>query len=575
MDRRTKDPTFAILRTLPLLVLVGLGCSASPGDVSVLGAPTSESTRPSLDPLRPGASIVCDSPDTVGGAPAVYMLSAMNHKLQHYPEFAATIGIDLVRDCESGQRFMDGYVAYRADHPHFDADEPLAPSPVDDGPLPAIEPVEPGETQKIGGTSVGVTNNPVVEITFTTCSHRNCPNAGDDWITPSGDLRHETFQCSATFISKNWLLTSAHCLTAAAVDTCMEAGVERSQCTPDWPQWGQWSIRGTKTISVGNDTFVGTADDVHGPSTLTRVWARGYVHDNWPGTIPSKNRLLCDNPAFCFEPEPSADHDVALLYVRSEYDNQLPPRVEWDGAKRLAIAQPRDKSLPKVDPAPNWQVAIYGWGPPGPIGTRPMKARSGSFENGPFGTPSVDLLRIDFDVTATAANRNPAYICGGDSGGPLVRTIPMLQTVVGPQSNVEAVVGVLSSVESSVFGQSAPCSATELPLGTRVIWHATRVDAGINREFIEKTIKRWTNTRFFDCHEKPLPGGSRVEIEECWGPPCSNAGMPPEGCALATDQCWSPPRTVAATHASCSACDGFTGTLAGCGCVLGQCLPTK
>jgi hypothetical protein len=518
---------------------------------------------------------VCDATDTVGGGPAIYMLSAMNHKLQHYPELAAAIGVDLVKDCESGQRFVDGYASYRAAHPNFDADEPLAPSLAEEGPAPPVDPAEAAETMKIAGTADGATNNPVVEISFRTCSHRNCPNAGTDWIVAAGDLRRNTIQCSATFIAKNWLLTSAHCLTAAAIDTCMEAGVERSQCTPDWPQWGQWSIRGTRTTSIGNDNLVGTADDVRRSYTIDRAWARGYVQDNWIGTARARNKLICDTPALCFEPEASADHDVALLYIRSEYDDQLSPRVEWDGAKRLSIAGPRNKAQPNVDPADDWQVAIYGWGQPGSIGSRPLRTRSGRLRMGPFGTPSIEPDRIDFEVAANAGNTNPAYICEGDSGGPLVRIIPTLQTNVGQQSNVQAVVAVLSSIETNVLGETAPCTETPLPFGKTLFWHATRVDQGLNREFIEKTIKRWTNTRFFECHEKSLPGGNRAELQECWGPPCSNAGMPPDGCALATDQCWSPARAVAATHSSCRACDGFTGVLAGCGCILGQCLPTK
>jgi hypothetical protein len=564
--------------------MICAACSAPPGTTSPDAPPPALTAKPPLDPLRAGASVVCDSTDTVGGLPAIYMLSAMNHKLQSYPDFAAALGLDLVTDCESGQRFIEGYGSYLADHPRFDADELLAPSPPDEGPLPPLETDETGETDettKIGGTPDGVTNNPVVEISFKTCTHRGCPNAGDDWKqAPLGNLVGETFRCSATFIAKNWLLTSAHCLTAAAIDSCMEAGVERQSCDPDWPQWGQWSLHGTLTASTGDDV-VGNADDVHKPYTRDGVWMRGYVQENWLGTKRIRNRLICDDPVQCYDPDESADHDVALLYIRSEYDDKLPPRVEWDGAKRLSIAQARDKSPGAGDPAGNWQVGIFGWGGPGPIspiGARPMRTRSGVFRGttapGPFGDPKVEDDRIDFDVVASAANPNPAYICEGDSGGPLVRIIPSLQTNVGPQSDVQAIVGVISSVEGTTLG-APPCTSTQQPLGTEWIWHAARVDQGLNRLFIETTIKRWTNTRFFNCREKALPGGSRVEVEECWGPPCSNAGMPPEGCASANDQCWSPARTVAARHSSCDACKDFTGDLAGCGCILGQCLPTK
>ena len=94
------------------------------------------------------------------------------------------------------------------------------------------------------------------------------------------------------------------------------------------------------TTGLGPDGILGTADDVHQSYKLPNVWARGYVEDDWIGTNPAQNKLLCHELG-CFDASESADHDVALLYIRSEYDDQLPPRVEWDGAKRLSITGPR------------------------------------------------------------------------------------------------------------------------------------------------------------------------------------------------------------------------------------------
>jgi hypothetical protein len=65
-----------------------------------------------------GSGIVC-------GPGEVYMLSAINNKLRNFPEFTKSIGITCVHDCESARRFLVAYREYRAQHPGFDAKEPL------------------------------------------------------------------------------------------------------------------------------------------------------------------------------------------------------------------------------------------------------------------------------------------------------------------------------------------------------------------------------------------------------------------------------------------------------------------
>jgi hypothetical protein len=68
--------------------------------------------------------IVCDG-TTADGFPEHYILSAINNKLRHFPEFTKAIGIYCVHDCETARRFWKAYGAYSATHPGFDDKQPL------------------------------------------------------------------------------------------------------------------------------------------------------------------------------------------------------------------------------------------------------------------------------------------------------------------------------------------------------------------------------------------------------------------------------------------------------------------
>jgi hypothetical protein len=68
--------------------------------------------------------IVCDG-KSYDGYPETYVLSAINNKLRHFPEFTKAIGIYCVRDCETARRFMKSYREYSAAHPGFDNHQPL------------------------------------------------------------------------------------------------------------------------------------------------------------------------------------------------------------------------------------------------------------------------------------------------------------------------------------------------------------------------------------------------------------------------------------------------------------------
>src|SRR5262249_1256568 len=49
-----------------------------------------------------------------------YVVTAMNRKLRLHPDFAASIGMTEVSDCEGGRAFMTAYASYKKAHPAFD-----------------------------------------------------------------------------------------------------------------------------------------------------------------------------------------------------------------------------------------------------------------------------------------------------------------------------------------------------------------------------------------------------------------------------------------------------------------------
>jgi hypothetical protein len=58
-----------------------------------------------------------------------YVLSAMNIKMRHYPDFAAAIGMKCVHNCAEARAYMKAYREYSRLHPGFDVNQPLDPRP--------------------------------------------------------------------------------------------------------------------------------------------------------------------------------------------------------------------------------------------------------------------------------------------------------------------------------------------------------------------------------------------------------------------------------------------------------------
>jgi hypothetical protein len=91
---------------------------------------------PTAGAARGVAQAPCDVPEgeivTCGKMPVPrmegstewYQLSAMNLKLRCYPDFAASVGIQCVRDCLGARAWYKAYEKYERAHPGFDANQP-------------------------------------------------------------------------------------------------------------------------------------------------------------------------------------------------------------------------------------------------------------------------------------------------------------------------------------------------------------------------------------------------------------------------------------------------------------------
>lgn len=508
---------------------IGAGPADEQGSTPNAGETPDETDDAPLDPREPGASVFCGMGGKTGKEPEIYMLYAMNRKLQMYPEFAAAAGLSLVSDCDGGRRYSYEYAKYRLEHGEFDADQELGELPDETRELPSSEPPRL-EMQKIHN-GYAATNDAVVRINF------QIPDGTD----PAWKLGTGNTTCTGTFINKNWILTAAHCLTFGAVIKCLRTGKTPAQCQPSWTSYGKYTISGTRQ---GRDY------------TVSNVFARHYVHADWTGRDPNKNPYFCPG-AGCL-PDDNADHDLGLLYLSQAYDDQLHPSVEEGAAMRLSIAPP-DKL---------WPNDFYGYG-------------NSNYENPGLlsgGQRTIKFFTKHTIVAGLTTVEDP-FLCRGDSGGPLVRTDLSLVTNLSTNNQVVTGLEAVFGVASQATG--ADCKDLSSTAGAEDIW--TRVDAKSNRKFIEETLRRWqpyTNLTYTrrplgvppdPPPQPPFPPQFFV-VEELWGKPCADQSFCKKDAANKKyiETCWHAPDYFATRNqTSCEAC----GPSSNCECIVGQCIP--
>lgn len=501
---RQLDPSSSLRAAAAVVTsLVSLCCGTAqqqpPPDAAGANAPAAaeRTTHAASGPKAVVCGVVARGDEV---EPELYMLSAMNNKLSLYPDFAAAIGMDSVSDCESARAFYDAYAGYAAEHPDFDAQQPLDPTPVklpSSPPPPASD--EPYETDKIFSGNPGMTRHEVAHLSF-----RFSVSSSPDLVKFSGKLVH----CSGTFISKNWILTAAHCVTPPAIDACVKQGtpIQPGVCDPDWNVWGNWTVQ---------------TDE----GTLQNVRAVAYTHPDWIGRQPLQNDIF--QPLNDQQIKNTVSHDLALLYIPDQ--GRLPGDVEADHAMRLWTTEPDVFAT----------MTFYGWGLPN---RTLLQARS---MNG------LVFVNLPNQISAITTVDTDPLPCSGDSGGPLVRDVDVV--TANGERTVPAIVGV-ASMGIDPCGPP-PSGGSNPPIGTEARW--ARIDGDM--PFIEARMKLWQG-RNFECLKEKQVTGNTAEVGECWGSPCSEDGE-----CLDDELCYKPGRDLSDACPICS-------NAAGCGCVIGQCL---
>lgn len=238
----------------------------------------------------------------------VYVISAMNRKLYYFPDFAKTIGMRAVSDCEGARAFVRGYRDYRNTHPHFDAHQPPSPAPaVPDDPdiqsATLIDTVTKLGNGNLPGTDFAFPKNPVVYLS----------TPGPNRKTLTGGA------CSGTFIAKNFILTAAHCMNVLT------------------------DKKGRITFD-GNTMWTISWSDASGSRVRTLTPKGNSVKQLTDGAYIGSGT--------------SADDDLALLYLDIHtYDNSLPPNTDDGAAMRLSLVEPSFAD----------QSSVAGWASPPPL----------------------------------------------------------------------------------------------------------------------------------------------------------------------------------------------------------------
>jgi hypothetical protein len=507
-----------------------LGCSGQANQ-------SNESTEPVIS--SDGILVCSQVASSTPGAPPLtewYSVTAMNNKLRHFPEFAATTGLDSVSNCAEARQLYARYVEYSNVVPRFDDDEPLEMPP-----LKRFLP--PLATRNMPAEIVAADDRADEEVEKLDRGHA-------DLLLPVVRIANLTESCSGTFISRNYIATAGHCLDVASVagkdPYDFQLGVD-DESAALLARFRRYDI-----------TWATTNGAAKKPITFKNVMQ--YKDPRYLGFQPPTP--AGDPPDPTHETTYLINFDFALLWVYDANDNKLPNNVPdfLDNTFpfiRLSLRHQTD----------NVTSTAWGWGPREPTNSSNPDnniLHRGDLTNYALAPVDQPVKRYDTngnlkDVVAqridgrvpTAPAVADVFLCHGDSGGPITDRY----NIVGPNGDIAARFVEVAELERGKT-KTPDCDRVQ---GDPVAW--IRTDG--ERQFIANTVKLWN---YFPCNaKKSADAGSEPDYLECWGQACKETADCPQGTG-----CVHPGSQLKECGDACqSAGEAFDG----CNCIYGQCLP--
>jgi hypothetical protein len=561
---------FAIRVVLGLMAAaLAQGCSsASPESVGgVAGNPRAGRLASANVP----AWIICGMYPAIDAAgqkknePEYYVLSAMNRILRYAPEFAAGIGLTSVRTCDEARAFYGAYQRYSALHPYFDRDIPFEPISV---PQRAFDPppdeVQAAAVQKIfGGFPAGPSASsplfPVVSISFVT----KAPSNGNPLLFADNNPAHEACpanstcaeRCSGTFIARNWILTAAHCIAKIAL-------LKGKDKAPDYLtdyDGVNGSPAGWQIDWPDANGLVSSSSTPGGVRTISGVRAWAMAHPKHVGVAVPQGVDFYDLVGQGhFDGINNMGWDVALLWIQPPtYDGHLAS----DASKSAWPLQFESMDRPNL--MSGWSLlTMYGYGPVTDNNTERPQLRS-AHPDSPVAplTDSALVVNLSADVTNMTGF---GALCEGDSGGPLTRTATVFDAA-GNLVTRTIIIGV---------NQLAGRSNNEMTCGHLAGNHQqwSRVDAATPWILFSMQSTQNHGSAFTLRTMPDQNTNSPQSFAEYWGKPCRT-----DCDCLSNQYCENPTNdqsSVWARSKKPASCDDCVAAgSAGCGCMVGQCLP--